>query len=62
MPITTYKDEKRLEKLKEKNYEESLKLIYEWVKKSVIDFKTFRKYVEEATNNERREFEADEWE
>jgi len=55
-------DEQRLDKFKEKNYEEALKLIYEWVKKDIITFKMFRKYVEEAANeaanNEKREAQS----
>lgn len=44
--ITDYKHEDRLEKLRGKSYEESLKLIYEWIKKGTITFKMFRTYME----------------
>lgn len=59
MPTSNFKDEERLTKLKGKNYPDALKLIYEWVKKDVITFKMFKKYVEEAANNEKRESQLD---
>jgi len=60
MPILNFKDEERLKKLRGISYEESLKLIYEWIKKGTITFKMFKKYMETA--NQRKEIDDnDDW-
>ena len=50
-----FKDDERLLKLNGKSYNESIKLIYEWIKKDCISFKNFPVYLEKANRNKNGE-------
>ena len=50
-----FKDEERLLKIEKKSYNESLRLIYEWIKKRCISFKNFPVYLEKAQQNKNGE-------